>query len=400
MSVSVAQDLPEWVEGDGLRLSQILANFLSNAIKFTTKGTVTLTVRRDGDNTIFEVSDTGIGMTPEQVSRLFQRFEQADSSTTRTYGGSGLGLYISMDLARLMGGDISVQSIPGQGSKFILRLSLPAVAAPEHHGDAISAASSDLSGISVLAADDIEVNRLVLEDMLRYEGASVVCAESGEKILEVLHRSGAAAFDVVLMDVQMPVMDGFEATRKIHLIAPELPIVGLTAHALNEERKKCLAAGMVDVVTKPINIKNLIAAIQSQVHHRRPVPAASDGVEPMPSESVSSGCVDWQALLAGYDGRQEFVAKIAISIVKDHAQTPAKLRAAAQAGDRKTLAFIAHNLKGLSIEAHRLRELSLAFESAERAGNTITAQSIEPLALELEAVLLELKTGRQPQLES
>ena len=134
VSVSLAQDLPQWVEGDGLRLSQILANFLSNAIKFTTSGTVTLTIRRDGNNTLFKVSDTGIGMTPEQISRLFQRFEQADSSTSRTYGGSGLGLYISMDLAHLMGGDISVQSIPGQGSSFILQLSLPAVAAPEHLG--------------------------------------------------------------------------------------------------------------------------------------------------------------------------------------------------------------------------------------------------------------------------
>jgi PAS domain S-box-containing protein len=409
VSISLTNDLPKWVEGDGLRLSQILINLLSNAIKFTSSGTVTLSVVRDGSDTSFQISDTGVGMTADQVSRLFQRFEQADTSTTRTYGGTGLGLYISMNLARLMGGDISVQSTPGKGSSFTLHLSLPATAAPDHLSDEKATTHSDLSGISVLAADDVEMNRLVLTDMLEHEGASVECVENGKEVLESLQKSGVAAFDVILMDIQMPVMDGFEATRLIRQMAPTLPILGLTAYAMAEEREKCLAAGMVDVVTKPIKLKILVTAILRQVSHRRPVPAVpvlgdivdvtpkTTPSEPTGVESRPSCIIDWQALLATYGGRREFVTKIALSICQHHANTPAKLRLAAKKNDRKTLAFIAHGLKGLSIETRRLRELSLAFEAAERAGDVISSESVEALALELEAVLLELGTVNQPQ---
>lgn len=412
VSISLSNDLPKWVEGDGLRLSQILINLLSNAIKFTPSGTVTLTVVRDGSDTSFQISDTGIGMTAEQVSRLFQQFEQANTSTTRTYGGTGLGLYISMNLARLMGGDISVQSTLGAGSSFTLHLNLPAVAAPGHLSDEYSSTSSDLSGISVLAADDVEMNRLVLSDMLEHKGASVECVKNGQEVLDRLQKSGVTAFDVILMDIQMPVMDGFEATRLIRQMAPTLPILGLTAYAMAEEREKCLAAGMVDVVTKPIKLKILVTAILNQVPHRRPVPtvpavpALGDVVDATPKTTPSeptevasrpSCTIDWQALLATYGGRREFVTKIALSICQHHAKTPAKLRSAVQSGDRKTLAFLAHSLKGLSIETRRLRELSLAFEAAERAGDVISSESVEALALELEAVLLELGTVNQPQ---
>ncbi|MDP2812064.1 MAG: PAS domain S-box protein, partial [Rhodocyclaceae bacterium] len=262
LSVDLAPDLPQWVAGDGLRLAQILTNLLSNAIKFTASGEVRLRVERDGDDTWFRVIDTGIGMSEEQLARLFQPFEQADSSTTRTYGGTGLGLAISVDLARLMGGDITVDSRPGAGSSFTLRLPLPAVAAPEHPAGQPSTEGPGLSGVSVLAADDVDINRLVLEDLLVHEGAHVVFAENGQQALERLEQAGVTAFDVVLMDVQMPVMDGFEATRRIRAIAPALPVVGLTAYALAEEREKCLAAGMADVVTKPINIRVLVAAIR------------------------------------------------------------------------------------------------------------------------------------------
>ncbi len=408
VSIVLSNDLPKWVEGDGLRLSQILINLLSNAIKFTPSGTVTLAVMRNGSDTSFQISDTGVGMTTEQISRLFQQFEQANTSTTRTYGGTGLGLYISMNLARLMGGDISVQSTPGAGSSFTLHLSLPAVTAPEHLSVEKATTHSDLSGISILAADDVEINRLVLTDMLEHEGASVECVENGKEVLERLQKSGVAAFDVILMDIQMPVMDGFEATRLIRQMAPTptLPILGLTAYAMAEEREKCLAAGMVDVVTKPIKLKILMTAILRQVSNRRPVNTVCDVVdvtpkttpsEPTEVASCPSCIIDWQALLATYGGRREFVAKIALSICQHHANTPAKLRLAAQKSDRKTLAFIAHGLKGLSIETRRLRELSLAFESAERAGDVISSESVEALALELEAVLLELGTVNQPQ---
>jgi hypothetical protein len=186
---------------------------------------VSLRVARDGDDTWFLVSDTGIGMDEEHLARLFQPFEQADSSTTRTHGGTGLGLAISLDLARMMGGDISVESRPGAGSTFSLRLPLPTTVAPEHPAGPLSTEGPGLSGLSILAADDVEINRLVLEDLLKHEGARVVFAENGRQAIERLERQGVTAFDVVLMDVQMPVMDGLQATRRICEIAPALPVI-------------------------------------------------------------------------------------------------------------------------------------------------------------------------------
>jgi CheY-like chemotaxis protein len=223
-------------------------------------------VAREGDDIFFKVIDTGIGMSQEQIARLFNPFEQADSSTTRKYGGTGLGLAISRSLAKMMGGEIAVESAPGAGSAFTLRLPLPAVApGNEAYTDKTAATGPRLTQLRVLAAEDVEVNQIILEDMLVHEGAHVVFADNGQQALERLGEAGVTAFDVVLMDVQMPVMDGHEATRRIRKMAPELPVIGLTAHALAEERRKCLAVGMVDQVTKPIDIDTLVNIIRKHV---------------------------------------------------------------------------------------------------------------------------------------
>ena len=264
--VEQAHDLPEWVAGDAQRLQQILVNLLSNAVKFTERGEVWLSVTRQRDDTCFEVVDSGIGMTGEQVDRIFAPFEQADSSTTRRYGGTGLGLAISRNLAHLMGGEITVTSTPGAGSRFTLHLRLPATEPPlsEPAGEG-APTGRRLAGLRMLAAEDVEINRLILEDLLVHEGADVVFAEHGRLAIERLKEAGVAAFDVVLMDVQMPVMDGFEATRRVLELAPGLPVIGLTAHALAEERQRCLAAGMVEHVSKPIDADELVDAILRHV---------------------------------------------------------------------------------------------------------------------------------------
>ena len=267
--MSVAPGLQAWVTGDAQRLQQILVNLLANAVKFTQQGRVDLRVTGHGDELHFEVSDTGIGMDIGQMARLFQPFEQVDGSTTRRYGGSGLGLAISRNLAQLMGGQITVSSELGRGSRFTLSLPLPAAQpAPEPGrlaGSAGCGAARRLQGLRVLAAEDVDVNRLILEAYLHHEGAEVVFAENGQEVLERLAEHGAAAFDVVLMDVQMPVMDGFEAAQQLRAMAPSLPVIGLTAHALAEERDKCLAAGMVQHLTKPIDVQALVAAIHHHV---------------------------------------------------------------------------------------------------------------------------------------
>jgi PAS domain S-box-containing protein len=269
LSVLLPDAFSNWVDGDALRLTQILSNLLSNAVKFTEKGQVTLQVERQNNAVYFTVIDSGIGMSEEQTQRLFQPFEQADSSTTRNYGGSGLGLFISHSLAHMMGGHITVSSRLGEGSRFTVCLPLPEVNPPhrtqENTEHAQKGHGPRLAGLSILAADDMEINRMILEDLLTHEGAHVVFAEDGQRVLDLLDEKGVRAFDVVLIDVQMPVMDGFEATRRIKTIAPALPVIALTAHALSEEKEKTFAAGMVDHIVKPVNIDALVNAILKHV---------------------------------------------------------------------------------------------------------------------------------------
>jgi signal transduction histidine kinase len=266
LSVNFEQALPAWIAGDEMRLRQILLNLLSNAVKFTPRGSVSLSVTCSDGMLQFSVSDTGIGMSEEAVDRLFTPFEQADSSTTRKYGGTGLGLAICCNLARLMKGKITAESKVGTGSVFSLNLPLlPVAPQPDPHSAFSEPKGPMLKGLTILAAEDVEMNRVILEDLLDQEGAKAIFAENGQQALDRLEKQGASSFDAVLMDLQMPVMDGFEATRRILERAPGLPIIGLTAHALAEERKKCLAAGMVDHVTKPIDPDILIAAIRKHV---------------------------------------------------------------------------------------------------------------------------------------
>ena len=266
LTVEYDPELPDWVMGDSLRLRQILVNLLDNAVKFTREGNVRLVVRPANGQIGFSVIDTGIGIDNAQITRLFNAFEQADGTTTRHFGGTGLGLAISLGLAELMGGNIMAEGEPGKGSAFTLYLPLPATS--RCISDAVRnppPAGLRLADLSVLAVEDDEFNRLVLREMLENEGATLVLAENGLQALECLKKADSVPFDIVIMDVQMPKMDGYEATRRIHSIAPDLPVVGLTAHAMAEERERCLAAGMVAHVTKPIAVNDLVDIILQQL---------------------------------------------------------------------------------------------------------------------------------------
>ena len=406
---AVAADLPEWVAGDAQRLQQILVNLLSNAVKFTERGEVRLRVAGEGGDIYFKVVDTGIGMTAEQAARLFQPFEQADSSTTRRYGGTGLGLAISQNLARLMGGEISADCAPGVGCSFTLRLPLP-VAAPDLAARTGPVGGERrLAGLRLLAAEDVEVNRLILEDLLVHEGAHVIFAGDGQQALDRLEEAGVSAFDAVLMDVQMPVMNGLEATRRLREIAPALPVIGLTAHALAEERDNCLAAGMAEHVTKPIDPDLLVAAILRHARPDGPIPSpafpfkgkAGEGMGPAssapvaavpPAPTVAASLVEWQALLAQYSGREAFVAKLATIALDSQRETPAKLRTAAEQGDLKDVAFIAHSLKGVggNLMAPAVRDLAARTEIAARQDDPSVAELAAELATQVDDLLAEL----------
>jgi PAS domain S-box-containing protein len=266
LRVELAPDLPKACISDSLRLGQILLNLLSNAIKFTEKGSVTLSVSRQADKLVFKITDTGIGIAEDQLDLLFNPFQQADGSTTRKFGGTGLGLAISKRLLELMEGNISVESRPGAGSSFEFRLPYveSATPMPEAKPDQIDVAQP-LAGLSILVAEDDVINQMVLEEHLIHDGARLVLVGNGREAVERVMRDGSAAYDVVLMDIQMPEMDGYEATRQILALAPNLPIIGQTAHALNEEREKCLAAGMVGHIAKPIDPERLGRLVREHV---------------------------------------------------------------------------------------------------------------------------------------
>jgi CheY-like chemotaxis protein len=343
-------------------------------------------MQQDG-YTRFQVTDTGIGMSEAQLGQLFQPFQQADSSTTRLFGGTGLGLVISRRLANMMGGDISVSSTQGRGSIFTLKLPLqttePAVAE-----DVRKAMSSErLTALNILATEDVEVNRIILEDILVHEGARVVFAVNGQQAIDLIKESVSNAFDIVLMDIQMPVMDGHEATRHIRAFAPDLPVIGLTAYALAEEREKCLASGMRDHVTKPIDTDVLVAAILHCVRGAEMVHRVAGANAP-----VCDSMIDWATLSARFKGRMGFVRKLAQTVIDTHAAAPEQLRRLAQNGDFEELALLAHSLKGLTgnLAATAAQALAAATEKEAKAKSVAVFDHARWLADNIDLIIKEL----------
>lgn len=290
LTVTRGDGLPAVIGSDELRLRQILINLVGNAIKFTNRGGVTLDVSRvanradsteGGESLCFCVSDTGIGMTSDQLARLYQPFTQADASTSRRFGGTGLGLTISQRLAQMLGGEIRATSQHGKGSTFYLTLpmarlqiagspaSSPSQPSPARSG---SAGGDALCG-RVLLAEDGPDNIRLFGHILRKAGAAVTVVENGRDACHAVQqaRERGEPFDLVLMDMQMPLMDGYEATRTLRSRGETLPIVALTAHAMSGDREKCLAAGCSDFLTKPVSRESLIRMAASHL----PVASAS-----------------------------------------------------------------------------------------------------------------------------
>jgi CheY-like chemotaxis protein len=266
LTASIDADVPAAVAGDVTRLRQVLLNLLSNAIKFTDKGVVALSVQRGStdDELTFAVRDSGIGLSEEGKSRLFKSFSQADSSTTRRYGGTGLGLAISKRLAELMGGTMSAESAgAGQGSTFRFSIRAPEAAAPQpsHARPVIDPAMAGRHPLRILLAEDNLVNQKLAFRLLARMGYGADVASNGVEAIEAVERQ---AYDLVLMDVQMPEMDGLEASRRIverWPVGHRPRIVAMTANASEGDREACLAAGMDDYLTKPFRVEALVDAL-------------------------------------------------------------------------------------------------------------------------------------------
>ncbi|MBC6981380.1 response regulator [Caulobacter sp. 17J80-11] len=272
LEVEVDADCEGLVEGDALRVRQVLTNFLSNAVKFTPAGRVRLSARRTADGVRLSVSDTGAGLTPEQMARVFERFQQADGSITRRYGGAGLGLAISRELAGLMGGELGAESTPGRGATFWLHLPVTPAAA-EAVGPTPATASpepAEARRLKVLSADDHPTNRRLVELLLEASGAELVSVEDGEQALAAFR---AEAFDLVLMDMQMPGVDGLSAVRALRQIEAErgavrTPVLMLSANALPEHIAAGRAAGADGHLAKPLTAADLYAAVAAATDGR------------------------------------------------------------------------------------------------------------------------------------
>jgi PAS domain S-box-containing protein len=257
--------LPNKVHGDLVRLRQVLVNLLGNAVKFTESGSVTLIARPLDDGRLdFRVRDTGIGITAEYQTRIFEAFSQADGSITRKFGGTGLGLTISQRLTQLMGGDLTLRSTPGQGSEFGFALPLPAADPASAAAEPAPEAAEPRASLKILLAEDNRINQKVAISLLEKAGHQVHAVSSGEAAIEAI--AADERFDLVLMDMQMPDMDGLEATRRIRADEAaqgkrRLSIIALTANAFASDRERCLAAGMDDFLSKPLNRGQLMEAI-------------------------------------------------------------------------------------------------------------------------------------------
>ncbi|MDR2179340.1 MAG: response regulator [Synergistaceae bacterium] len=268
--------------GDSMRLSQVLINFLSNAIKFTgTGGRVTLraeVVSRDNEKALlrFEVADTGIGVPQDALSRIFNPFEQVDSSTSRKFGGTGLGLSISRTLVELLGSSIHVESREGEGSKFAFQVWFD-VDKSGSAKDALSAEQAvamDLSGRKILIVDDVEINREIIMSLLEETGVSCECAVNGQEAVDLFSASQEGYYALILMDVQMPVMDGCEATRRIRALprpdARKIPILAMTANVFKEDLQMVVEAGMNGHISKPVEYDVAIGVIEQVLSRESP----------------------------------------------------------------------------------------------------------------------------------
>ncbi|OYQ36161.1 hypothetical protein CHU95_05035 [Niveispirillum lacus] len=309
LEISLDPALPDWVQGDAGRMRQILDNLVGNAVKFTTTGTITVALRRTGmqpDGKVdmqVTVSDTGIGMAPEQVARLFQPFALGDDSHRRQHGGTGLGLALTQRLVQMMGGTIRAESTQGQGSRFIINLHMTPVDPPASITSPTQPAASvnlfeDMSGLGgarILVVEDNDLNRLVAKGFLDRAGAVTTLVENGAEAVAAVERE---RFDLVLMDLQMPVMDGLDATRAIRALAVgrDLPILALTAAGHEQDLRACLDAGMDDHIDKPFVPALFLATLRRWL-------AAGVAVVP-PTPVTQPPVLAWPQPIAGIDTEQ------------------------------------------------------------------------------------------------
>jgi signal transduction histidine kinase/CheY-like chemotaxis protein/HPt (histidine-containing phosphotransfer) domain-containing protein len=407
VSQKVNADVPVCIIGDPGRLRQILTNLMGNAIKFCQNGRITVEAGIDsieGDEVVLHVrvADTGIGISEEACQRIFEEFEQADSSTTRKFGGTGLGLAICKKLVELMNGTIWVESQQGVGSTFhfTARFLVGTEELPplEHFGSVVDISAS-LAPLSILVADDVQINRVLVQEMLEPHGHRIISVEDGQKAIDAY---ASAHFDVVLMDVQMPEVDGLQAARSIRNYeltmgrTVPVPIFAMTAFAGNEDRQICLDAGMDDYLTKPIKSERLLQLL-SKVS-RRTAEAGEATLEdasalsvpnvPPPSETSEVEVFARRELLDRLGGRQELIPRFVELFCTGADVQIAGIAAALAERDADGVRRQAHGIKGAAgnIAALRLHQIAGDIEKIAKEDNFVEASRLfDVLQLEYRA---------------
>ncbi|MDR2636931.1 MAG: response regulator [Zoogloeaceae bacterium] len=413
----VGEEVPEQLRGDPLRLGQILVNYANNAVKFTSEGEIDIevSVLEQGQDDVFlrfAVRDTGIGLTPEQQSRLFQSFSQADTSTTRQYGGTGLGLVICKKLAELMRGEVGVISEAGRGSTFwfAARFGIGARQSCQRESQ-VFAGLEEIRGARILLVEDNDLNQQVAREILQEVGLLVDVADDGAAALEVVReaREAKRPYDLVFMDMQMPVMDGLEATRRIRALGIDWPIIAMTANATLGDRERCLEAGMRDHLAKPIEPEQLWRVLCRWIPPRaQPASVSASTATPVSSdmreESVAlpDGIpgLDVENGLRRMLGKRLLYRVMLEKFLARQRDMPVRFRAALASGkeDWELARRLAHTLQGLAgnigcagIQRSALELENLCRERAERWQGALAAleAALFPVLRDLEAFFRE-----------
>lgn len=389
--------LPPAIMGDENRLLQVLVNLMSNAVKFTDRGSVKVsamaTLAGEGGVLVLSVIDTGIGIASDQIARLFNPFEQAAASTARQYGGTGLGLSICRQIVELMGGRIDLSSQPGAGSCFTIRLPFQLASKPVNTQRAPHIVLEEnplrLKGVRILCAEDDAVNQWVLRELLEQEGAECTLRNNGLDALIDLRSN--QPFDVFITDIQMPGLNGYDTTKRALQQRPYLPVLGLTAFAMPEDRQKCLDAGMRDHISKPVDADALVLAIQNVL--QKETDAAGDSVPDNQSATQLAPVanVDWidlQKTLRRPQSRVKFLQ----TFMDSYATAPATLRTLLNNNDMDAVQPLVHKIHGAAgfLCARSTQQQARTIEERILHTRTLPVDQVSALADTLEQVVQEV----------